>query len=93
MAHQNWLAVILDIDSVPLDNRAIRKLSAQYPGVPLLCISRDRIHPELKDAISYHILACLNKPVDFDELIYWLRCIESRQRESPGTTERNDAPA
>jgi hypothetical protein len=39
-------------------------------------MSSDRFHPELKDAICYHIYACLTKPLDYDELLYWLRCIE-----------------
>ena len=68
---------ILDLDSLDIDNPAIRKLTIQYPHVYFLCISRDRFHPELKDAICYHIYACLTKPLDYDELLYWLRCIEN----------------
>lgn len=70
-----YVAVILDIDSVPVDNRTIRQLAIKYPGVRLLCTSKDRFHPELKDAICYHIYACLNKPVDPDELLFWIKSI------------------
>lgn len=70
-----YLAVVLDIDSVPVDNRTIRELAIKYPGVRFLCTSRDRFHPELKDAICYHIYACLNKPVDPDELLFWIKSI------------------
>ena len=79
---EDYIAVIIDIDSVPVDNRAIRNLALKYPGVRFLCTSKDRFHPELKDAICYHIYACLNKPINPDELIYWMRCIEKNEIES-----------
>lgn len=68
---------ILDLDSISIDNRTIRELTLQYPHIYFLCMSSDRFHPELKDAICYHIYACLTKPLDYDELIYWLRCIDN----------------
>jgi DNA-binding NtrC family response regulator len=71
----SYLAVILDIDSIPVDNRLIRKLTIKYPEVHFLCTSKDRFHPNLKDAICYHIYACLTKPVDPDEIFYLLRSI------------------
>ena len=70
-----YLAVILDIDSVAVDNRTIRNLSHNFPGIRFLCTSKDRFHPELKDAICYHMYACLKKPVDPDELLFWIKCI------------------
>ena len=75
IAKENPVAVLIDIDSVPVDNRSIRNLALKYPGVRFLCTSKDRFHPELKDAICYHIYACLNKPVDPDELLYWIKSI------------------
>jgi DNA-binding NtrC family response regulator len=69
------MVVIMDIDTVPIDNRTIRDLTLKYPGVYLLCLSSDRFHPHLKEALCYHIYACINKPVDSDELFYWLRSI------------------
>jgi DNA-binding NtrC family response regulator len=68
-------AVIIDIDAVPIDNRTIRKLTLKFPEVYFFCLSVQPFHPELKDAICYHIYACLNKPVDEDELFYFLRSI------------------
>ncbi|UCF91960.1 MAG: hypothetical protein JSW39_27440 [Desulfobacterales bacterium] len=76
------IAVLLDIDSVPVDNRVIRELTLEHAGVRFLCASRDRFHPELKDAICYHIYACLNKPIDPEELFYWLRCIYEEENEA-----------
>ena len=75
LKQSNCLAVVLDIDTVPVNNRTIRDLALKNPGVRFLCTSKDRFHPELKDAICYHIYACLNKPVDPDELLFWLKCI------------------
>ena len=75
LSSDQYVAVVLDIDSVPVDNRTIRQLALKYPGVRFLCTSKDRFHPELKDAICYHIYACLNKPVDSDELLYWIKSI------------------
>jgi len=75
--------VIFDLDSVSIDNRTIRELTIQYPHIYFLCLSKDRFHPELKDAICYHIFACLTKPLDYDELIYWLRCIDIETDSNP----------
>ena len=72
---EDYIAVIIDIDSIPVDNRTIRNLTLKYPGVRFLCTSKDKFHPELKDAICYHIYACLNKPVDPDELLFWIKSI------------------
>ena len=80
--------VILDLDSISIDNRTIRELTIEYPHIYFLCISKDRFHPELKDAICYHIYACLTKPLDYDELLYWLRCIDTELDSNP--PDKND---
>ena len=82
-------AAFIDIDSVAIDNRLIRKLTLKHPSVYFFCMSRDKFHPELKDAICYHIYACLNKPLDPDELVYWLRCISNSENESRPTPNSN----
>ena len=69
------LAVILDVDSVPLDNHAIRNLKASNPAVSFLMVSRERFHPELQESISHVLYACLRKPADTDEIIYLLKSI------------------
>ena len=76
------LAVIIDIDTVPIDNRTVRKLTLKFPGIYFFCLSEKPFHPELKDAICYHIYACLNKPVDEDELFYFLRSIDENETDS-----------
>jgi DNA-binding NtrC family response regulator len=82
------MAAILDIDSVPLDNRAIRQLTLSFPAVCFLCTSREHFHPELKDAICYHLYACLSKPLDSDELHYFLKSIQNNETDSRGPPER-----
>lgn len=86
---ESCVAGILDVDSVPLDNRTIRKLKRRFPSVEFLCTSRERVHPQLKEAMSFHIVACLHKPVDPDELLYWLRCIRESEAESKDSPAAN----
>jgi DNA-binding NtrC family response regulator len=69
------LAIFWDIDTVPVENRIIRDLTIKFPGVYFFGLSRHQFHPELQDAICYHIYACINRPIDADELFYWLRSI------------------
>jgi DNA-binding NtrC family response regulator len=75
-------AIFWDIDTVPVDNRTVRKLTLKFPGVYFFCLSKHAFHPELKEAICYHIYACLNRPIDPDELFYWLRSIEDNDANS-----------
>lgn len=72
---KNTIALI-DLDSVEVENYTIRRLATKYPQLHLLCMSHKRLHPDLKEAISNYFYACLAKPLDFDELRYWLKCVE-----------------
>ena len=72
----SFMAVIIDLDSVAVDNRTIKDLALQLPKIPFLCLSKERFHPELKDSIRDHIYACLIKPIDPEELNYWLKSIQ-----------------
>ena len=75
-------AIFWDIDTVAADNRTVRDLTIKFPEVYFFCISKHPFHPELKDAICYHIYACINRPIDQDELFYWLRSIEENEADS-----------
>lgn len=75
-------AIFWDIDTVTADNRTVRDLTLKFPGVYFFCISKHPFHPELKDAICYHIYACLNRPIDADELFYWLKSITENEANS-----------
>jgi len=72
----SFTAVIIDLDSVAVDNRTIRDLALQFPKNPLLFVSKERFHPELKDSIRDYVYACLTKPIDSEELNYWLKSIQ-----------------
>ena len=45
LAEEKFMAVLMDIDSVAVDNRVIRELAADYPATPFLCISRESRPP------------------------------------------------
>ena len=81
-------AIFWDIDTVPADNRTVRIFTRKFPDVYFFCLSRQAIHPELKDAISQHIYACLSRPIDADELFFWLRSIEENNVNSKPTTNQ-----
>ena len=70
--------IILDLDTLPVDNRFIRYLKRQKDNMHIIGLSSRPFHPELQEAVSTHIYACLAKPVDTDELLYWLRSIEAK---------------
>jgi len=67
--------LILDLDTLPLDNRVFRDLKRKNPTLSIITLSTRSFHPELKEAMTDHICACLNKPVDPDELHYWAKAI------------------
>src|SRR5271157_5021742 len=79
-------ALILDLDTVPVDNRRVRNLKKANPGLCVLAVSGRIFHPELKEAIASYIYACLCKPVDPDELIYLVKsifCNATNSEENP----------
>jgi len=67
------MAVLLDLDSLEVSNRTVRLMTLKFPQVCFLCTSWKPFHPELQDAICYHIYACIQKPIDPDELLYWMK--------------------
>jgi DNA-binding NtrC family response regulator len=67
--------VILDLESLPVDNRLFRDLKRKNPRAHIIVLSNRSFHPELEEAMSRHISSCLTKPVDIEELLYWLRSV------------------
>jgi DNA-binding NtrC family response regulator len=67
--------LILDLDRLSVDNRFLRDLRRQNPQVHVIALSSRTFHPELQEAMRSDISACLGKPVDEDELVYWLKSI------------------
>jgi DNA-binding NtrC family response regulator len=72
---EKYIAAIVDIDLLQISNKMIREITTQCPGLHFLCISTNRFHPDLKDAFSSSIYACIQKPIDNDELLYFIRSI------------------
>ena len=78
--------LILDIDSVPVQDNFIRKLKRENPGLCIFGLSDRPFHPELRETMGAHIYACLSKPIDPDELLFWISSIDkntSGSRDSP----------
>jgi len=71
----NCQVIIIDLDTVVVDNRIIRELTKIIPSAYFFCLSERRFHPELKEAMHNHFFACLCKPIDPDELFFFLRAI------------------
>jgi CheY-like chemotaxis protein len=70
-------AIVIDIDSLSIANRDVARIASANPQLPIICISENRLHPDLEESIRKHILACVSKPIDPDELDYWLKCIRT----------------
>jgi DNA-binding NtrC family response regulator len=80
--------VLVDLDNLPVENRVFRELKKTNPALRILGLSSRPFHPELQEAMSKYIYVNLSKPIDGDELIYWLKSIcenDADSRDSPGT--------
>ncbi len=77
----NCKTVIIDIDTVSIDNYSIKDLTTRNPDVCFFCLSNDHFHPDLKDVIGRHIYACISKPVDLEELFFWLEAVHHNRNE------------
>jgi DNA-binding NtrC family response regulator len=68
-------ALVLDLDNTPVDNLFFRGLRRENPGLCIIVLSSRSFHPELEEAMSKHIYACLGKPVDEEELVFWVKSL------------------
>jgi len=67
--------LIVDLDTLPIDNHFFRSLKKQNPNLQILCLSSRTYHPALQEAMGSHIYASLAKPLNTEELFYWLKTI------------------
>jgi DNA-binding NtrC family response regulator len=67
--------LILDMDTIDVDKSLFRKLKKTKPSLNIVGISSRSFHPELEEAMSQHIYACLSKPLDEDELVFWVNSL------------------
>lgn len=85
-------AMILDIDLVPMDNRALKELRKDNPDLCIIGLSGRSFHPELKEALSHYIDACFAKPVEWDDLLYYLRgALNNAVKRRPSSGEMETA--
>ena len=68
-------ALILNLDNVAVTNKVFRELKRKKPLLNIIALSKRQFHPELEEALREYISVCLAKPVDSDELVYWLKTI------------------
>jgi DNA-binding NtrC family response regulator len=69
------LAMLIDLDNLPVAENFFRDLKEKNPTIRIIGLSKRSFHPELVEAISKHIFACLKKPVNSYELFYLLKSI------------------
>ena len=75
LSESNCRAIILNLDSVSATNKSLKQLKSKNPSVNIIAFSERQFHPELEEALREYISVCLAKPVDPDELTYWLKTI------------------
>jgi DNA-binding NtrC family response regulator len=67
--------VILNLDSVSADQHFFRAVKKRHPRLYFLGISQLKYHPGLEEVVGSHLYACLVRPLDLEELDYWLKSI------------------
>lgn len=67
--------LIVDLDTLQVDNNFFRNLKKQNPDLHILCLSSRTHHPGLEEAMGTHIYASLAKPLNSEELFFWLKSI------------------
>lgn len=68
-------ALIMNLDNVAVNNKALRQLKRKKPLINIIAVSERQFHPELEEALREYISVCLAKPIDTDELMYWLKTV------------------
>jgi DNA-binding response OmpR family regulator len=75
--HDNTFeAVIIDINTVPVDDQIIKELKIKNPNSFLFFLSKDRFHPHLRESLGSHVFACISRPIDLEEFFYCLDVID-----------------
>jgi DNA-binding NtrC family response regulator len=75
LGNSDCRAIILNLDNVSVTNKILRDLKRKNPLINIIGLSERQFHPELEEALREYISVCLAKPVDSDELTYWLKTI------------------
>ena len=83
--------IIIDIDELPVSDRFFKELKNKLPKVHILGISQRSYHPEMKESITSDFYACLKKPVDIEELEYFLASIYKNNNHDETLSTRRDS--
>ena len=75
LEHNDCQAAIVDLDNISVNNKNFRTLKQNKPAMSIIALSQRQFHPELEEAFREYISACLVKPIDSDELLFWLKGI------------------
>ena len=73
LEHNDCQAVIVDLDNISVTNKNFRTLKQNKPAMSIIALSERQFHPELEESFREFISACLVKPIDSEELLFWLR--------------------
>lgn len=93
MLREDCRLALIDLDLCGVDNRFFRALKATRSDASIFVVSSRPFHPELKDAMANHICACFRKPVDSEELLFWLKAVSHRPGErDPTDSVRHEDP-
>ena len=84
MADSDCRAIVLSLDSISVTNKTLRDLKRKKPLINIIAVSKRQFHPELEEALREYISVCLAKPVDSDDLVYWLKTIFENDQTTPG---------
>jgi DNA-binding NtrC family response regulator len=77
-------ALIMNLDNISVTNKILKQLKAKNPLINIIAVSERQFHPELEEALREYISVCLAKPVDTDELMYWLKTIFQNDNKPEG---------
>jgi len=81
---------IFDLDSILLNDRTLKQFKKLNADLYILALSERPFHPELKESMTKYIYACLNKPLDPDELVYCVKSIFCNASSSGGNPAQNN---
>jgi len=72
-----WPVLVVDLEQEGMDNRFFSAVAKRNPNLAIIGISGHKYHPNLGEAMSKCIRACLSKPVDEDEFVYLVKGLTS----------------
>ncbi len=67
--------LLVDLDTVETDDRRLGELARRGSGPVVMTMSASPHHPHLGQSMQKHVFAALAKPLDPEELNFWLRSI------------------